>query len=352
MGTAKPLEILVFGAGAVGAYIGGSLALDGHRVVFVEREEVAAEISKTGISIRAERGETRSLPPSSFRVASSPEEGLAKGPFDAAVVALKSFDVPSLIASLEPAHDRLGDLPVLCLSNGVDNEPALARALGARRVVAGTLMTAVGRRAAGDVAVEKLRGSGVAASHPVSSPLACAMNDAGLNTRLYPRADDMKWSKLLTNLLGNATSAILDMSPAEIFADPGLCRLEVAQLREALGVMRVSGIGVVDLPRTPVRLLALAARLPSAVSRPVLRRAVGGGRGGKMPSLHVDLRSGRGRTEVEYLHGAVVRHGERSGVPTPVNRALTETLRALTLGEIPLGAYERNPRKLIAAASE
>ena len=351
MGTAEPLGILVFGAGAIGTYVGGSLALRGHRAVFVEREEVRAAIARTGISIRAAGGETRSLPPSSFGLASTPGEALAMGPFDVAIVALKSFDVPSLIASLEPELARMGGLPLLCLSNGVDNEPELARALGAGRVIAGTVMTAVGRRAAGDVAVEKLRGAGVASSHPLSEALARAMTGAGLNARLYPRADDMKWSKLLTNLLGNATSAILDRSPAQIFSDPGLGRLEVAQLREALAVMRASGIGVVDLPRTPVRLLALAARLPASLSRPALRRAVGGGRGGKMPSLHIDLRSGRGRTEVGHLHGAVVRHGERAGVPTPVNRALTDALVALTEGRVPIDAYARDPGRLIAEAS-
>ena len=30
----------------------------------------------------------------------------------------------------------------------------------------------------------------------------------------------MKWTKLLMNMLGNATSAILDMPPETVFADP------------------------------------------------------------------------------------------------------------------------------------
>jgi 2-dehydropantoate 2-reductase len=176
------------------------------------------------------------------------------------------------------------------------------------------------------------------------------MSGAGLNTRLYPRAAGMKWSKLLTNLLGNATSAILDLAPAEIFAHTGLYRLEVEQLREALRVMKAMKIAVVDLPRTPVRLLALGARLPAALSRPLLARAVGGGRGGKMPSFHIDLHSGRGQSEVEHLNGAVVRHGEAAGVETPVNRVLTETLSALTRREIPLESFAGNPERLIAAS--
>ena len=139
------------------------------------------------------------------------------------------------------------------------------------------------------------------------------------------------------------------MSPAEIFAHPGLYRLEIRQLREALRVMAAQDIKVVDLPGTPVRLLAFAVKyLPLALSRPLLGKAVGGGRGGKMPSFHVDLHAGRGQSEVEFLNGAVARAGEKLGIPTPVNRLLTDRLLALTNGEIPLETYRKQPGKLIA----
>jgi 2-dehydropantoate 2-reductase len=65
-----------------------------------------------------------------------------------------------------------------------------------------------------------------------------------------------------------------------------------------------------------------------------------------MPSFHIDLHSGRGKSEVGYLNGAVVRAGERYGVPTPVNAALTDSLLKLTSGEIPLDAFARQPEKL------
>ena len=77
-------------------------------------------------------------------------------------------------------------------------------------------------------------------------------------------------------------------------------------------------------------------------------RAAGAGRGGKMPSFHIDLYSGRGKSEVEYLHGAVVRAGEKFGVATPVNKVLTETLMKLTNKEIPLEEFAHQPEKLLA----
>jgi 2-dehydropantoate 2-reductase len=165
----------------------------------------------------------------------------------------------------------------------------------------------------------------------------------------------MKWSKMLTNLLANPTSAILNLTAAEVFADPRLYKLEIDQLKECLAVMSAQDIGVVDLPGTPVRALAFATRLPLWLSKPFLSKAAGAGRGAKMPSFHIDLYAGRGnpgtvrrgKSEVTYLHGAVVRAGEKFGVPTPVNKLLTETLLDLTAGKIPLDEFAGKPEKLL-----
>jgi hypothetical protein len=43
-----------------------------------------------------------------------------------------------------------------------------------------------------------------------------------------------------------------------------------------------------------------------------------------------------------------VRAGEKYNVPTPVNRALTETLTALTKNEILLEEFAHKPEKLLA----
>ena len=67
-----------------------------------------------------------------------------------------------------------------------------------------------------------------------------------------------------------------------------------------------------------------------------------------MPSFHIDLHQGRGKSEVDYLNGAVVRFGQRFSVPTPVNRLLTETLLALTCGEIPIDTFAHRPAEFLA----
>lgn len=342
------LRILSFGAGAIGSYVGGSLALSGHAVVFLERPAVAAELRRRGLRLGLPAGEQRIAAP---LVAGSLEEALAQGPFDVAIFALKSFDTMPFLQELRPYAALLP--PVLCLQNGVENESAIAAALGEDKVIAGTVTSAISRSAAGDVALERLRGMGVAAGHPISAHLVQALNQAGLNARIFRSAADMKWSKMLTNLLANATSAILDMTPAQIFAHPGLYNLEVAQLREALAVMRLQHINAVDLPGTPVRLLALAVRwLSPNISRPLIARAVGKGRGAKMPSFHIDLHSGRKQSEVDYLNGAVVRAGAQFGIDTPANRVLNDTLLAIMRNELDQNTFAQKPEALLERFSK
>ena len=346
------LKILTFGAGAIGTYIGGSLALAGHQVVFVEQPTVVQELRERGLRLdltldkRRKLRDTSRIDPSAFVIVSTLEEALRYGPFDVALFALKSYDTLAALEGIKPFADKMP--PILCLSNGVDNEPAIAESLGREKVIYGTVTSAIGRRAAGDIVLEKLRGIGVAKGHALSEKLAAALNEAYLNAQLFDNAASMKWSKMLTNLIANPTSAILDMTAREVFANKDLYKLEIDMLRECLAVMEAQKFEVVDIPGTPVRALAYATTLPLWLSRPLLSRAAGAGRGAKMPSFHIDLYSGRGKSEVEYLHGAVVRAGEKCGVPTPVNKVLTETLVALTRKEIPLEEFAHQPEKLLS----
>jgi 2-dehydropantoate 2-reductase len=350
------LNILAFGAGAIGTYIGGSLALSGHRLVFLEQPQAVSELKKQGLLLDLRADPQR--PPTGSAVCHvdsatfvpTLEEALSFGPFDVAIFALKSFDTVAVVDRLQSFRDQLP--PFLCLSNGVENELLLETALGPDKVIAGTVTSAVGRRGVGNIVLERKRGVGLVSTHPLSDRLLAALNKAGLNAQTFPRVADMKWSKMLTNLPANATAAILDMTPAEVFAHRGLFDLEMKMLREALAVMSGLDIRVVDLPGVPVRALALGTKLPQWMAQPLMKKAVGGGRGGKMPSFHIDLHSGRGKSEVEWLNGAVVRYGAKAGVPTPVNRLLTEILLALTHGEIPLSEFSRKPEKLLEKVQE
>jgi 2-dehydropantoate 2-reductase len=346
----ESLNWLVFGAGAIGTYVGGTLLLSRHdarRVVFVERPEVVAQIGSHSLNLDLP-GHSWAVP---FpKIVPSLSAALATGRLDVAILALKSYDTQAFLDGLGELADRLP--PILCLQNGVENESLLEAALGKGRVIPGTVTSAVGRLGPGNIVLERRRGIGIAKGHLLSQPIYAEFIPADLNPRLYARPLDMKWSKMLTNLLANASSAILNLTPAQIFAHPGLYNLERQQLREALSVMKKLGIRVVSLPGTPVRLLAFAVKaLPAPLSRPLLQRAVGKGRGEKMPSFHIDLYAGRKQSEVDYLNGAVVRFGDQVGVGTPVNRLLNETLLSLVRGEMPLETFALQPEKLLERVS-
>lgn len=343
---AKPhtpkLKFLCFGAGAIGGYIGGSLILAGHSVTFLERPEQAETLQSRGLVLKNPAGTFKIAP---LQVVSSLEETITSGPYDLGILAVKSYDTQSLLESLAPYAIALP--PILSLQNGVENEILLAQVLGEDRVISGTVTTAVGKPEPGTIVVERLRGVGIAAEHPLAPTLVGVMDAAGLRARLYTNGRAMKWSKMLTNLMGNATSAILDMPPSEIYANPDLVKLEIAMLREALAVMQALQIPVVDLPGTPVKGLVFLSSLPIRLSQPLWQQVLGKGRGKKMPSFHIDLESGRGKSEVEYLNGAVVRFGQKAGVPAPVNRCLTELLMGITTGEIAWEDFRHNPTALL-----
>jgi 2-dehydropantoate 2-reductase len=337
------MKFLFLGAGAIGTYIGGSLALAGQQVSFIERREAAEFISHNGLRLKLKDNERHIEQPVIYTDLS---EALAQGPYDAAAIAVKSYDTHSVLAPLA-SYPKNQIPPVICFQNGVENEAIIRNLLGEHNVISATVTSAIGRRAVGNIVLEKLRGVGIAAGHSLSLQLLTVLQEAGLNARIYDNPEGMKWSKMLTNLMANASAAILNMTPAEIFSHPFGFRIEREQLREALRVMDALKFPVMDLPGTPVRPMTWLVRwFPNWLCQSILQRGVAGGRGGKMPSFHIDLYSGSGKSEVDYLNGAVKRFGTLVGIATPVNQILNQTLLALTSGELEKDSFERQPEKL------
>lgn len=335
------MRYLVYGAGAVGGYLGASLALSGFPVTFFDRAEVVRDLRAGGLTLE-KHGQARHLPSPAL---ATQLEHLPAQP-DVVLLAVKAYDCA---AAADNIRDGLPQtVPVVCVLNGIGNEATLAAALGDERVIAASLTSAIQRLDTGLLRVEKDRGIGLAAGHALSHSLKADLVTAGLNPRLYRSADAMKWSKLLINLVANATSAILDWSAEDVFRHRGLYHLEVEALREAVRVMRGLGLRPVNLPGVPAGLLGAAVFWPDWVTHPILHRAAAGGRGEKRPSFAYDV--GRGRSEIGWLNGAVVRCGARLDVPTPASRVLTDVLTMLIEGKPGAKAYRR-PESLLAAAS-
>ena len=337
------MKILCFGAGAIGSYIAGSLALIGNPLVYIEQPQFIESLKMNGVRIEDINGEKHHL--KRFEAYGSADEAFAKHEFDLVITAVKGFNTEDVIRALRPHAAKIP--AILSLQNGVENEEKYAAAFGEDKVIPCSVCTAISRGEQGAIRVEKLRGIGIADTHPVCELLVRECCEAGLKAKLMDDGPAMKWSKMISNLLANAGSAIFNMTPAEVFSDPDGFSLEMKQIRETLDVMKALGISPVNIPGVPVKALCFAVRcLPGFLTRPILVKAVGGGRGGKMPSFYIDLHAGRKESEVEFLNGAVVRYGEKLGVDTPVNKAYYEVLTQLARGTLPLNTYERNPGKL------
>jgi len=319
-GPESLLRVVVVGAGAVGSFLGGTLAATGVDVTLLGRRPYAGP--DAGALKLHEPSGNRTV---TLRRASDPADIAAA---DLAIVAVKAFDLETALETTR----RWPGAAILTAQNGVGAE-AVADAWipYPAPLLAGSLTTAVEpaedgtrRLRTGGIGVAVVRDDEAGAGAGLATRLVAAWTAGGLPAVLCRDADAMKWSKLLANLVGNATSAILDMDPAAIYADKRSYAIERAQLLEALAVMRALGLKPVGLPGADVRMLLRGIRLPAVVGRPLVARGIGGARGGKSPSLRLHVRGGgTGPTEVRWLNGAVAAAGARVGVPTPVNEALT-----------------------------
>ncbi|MDX1522198.1 MAG: 2-dehydropantoate 2-reductase, partial [Anaerolineae bacterium] len=334
---------------------GGHLAAAGHRVTLVGRPPLMNKIASAGLTIRWPDAAPQTTTPESV----TGLDGLSPA-YDFILITVKATSTAAAVEQLQGYPVLLESPYLVSLQNGVGNEEALAEAFGAEKVIAGTITIPIQVPGLGVIEVSKAKGGlGLAPltdahSEPVSR-LANALTEAGLVTPTYRDYRAMKWSKLLLNIVNNATSAILDLAPAQIVANPDLFDLEIAALREGLAVMRADGIPAVKLPGYPVHWLARLLRLrwlPQPVVRAALRPAMVSGRGSKMPSLHIDLAGGRQASEVGVLNGAIVQAGARLKIPTPVNHTLTTILDGMFTGTVPRSDYQHQPKKLLAAVNQ
>jgi 2-dehydropantoate 2-reductase len=344
------LKILVIGAGAIGCFVGGRLATAGCEMTLVGRPALMEKIAEAGLILRHPGQPQKSVRPETTTLLA----GLNQT-YQFILITVKAPDTPQAIEQLLASGLSLADSYIVSLQNGVGNEERLADAFGPQKVIAGTITIPISVPEPGVIEVSKAKGGmGLAPLRPNQpvARLAEVLNQAGLATPIYKDYRAMKWSKLLLNIVNNASSAILNQPPRQIIARPDLFDLEIEALQEGVAVMKAQGIRAVKLPGYPVNWLAWLVAvnwLPLALKRAVLRPFMVSGRGAKMPSLQIDLEAGRPKSEIGVLNGAIVEAGKKVGVRTPVNQALTEILSNLVLGEVKWQDYKGRPEKLLEA---
>jgi 2-dehydropantoate 2-reductase len=344
------MRILVVGAGAVGSFLGTLLAAAGNEVTLVRIFEPSSTDPMTLVS---PDGAVQSFP---VRRVSRTEE--APEP-DLILLAVK---MPALREALAPTL-IWPTVPTLTVENGIGAEGIAAEVRPDAPLIAGSLTAPIELASKDEIRWLGKGGLGLSAVTPDAKPAVRAIKRefgrVGFRTAEIRDASSMKWSKLLANLIGNATGAILDMDADEIYRDPRLFAIERRQLCETLDVMQQLGLKPIGLPGAAVPWLARVVRLPALLSRPILARIVGGARAGKMPSLRVHVRAVESGTppvtavageptEVRWMNGAVARFGVVTAVPTPVNSLLAELVDDVAADPERRAALRRNPDRLLA----
>jgi 2-dehydropantoate 2-reductase len=341
------MEILVYGAGAVGCYLGARLMDAGHRVTLIARGAAAESITENGLTLIHNDHQISSTPEivTSLRLALAEEAR-----YDQILVCMKAYDAEAALN--EMAAFGVKSPSVITFQNGVGVEELFAGEFGPENVIAASLTTPLSNETYHSIVVER-SGRGLALA-PVQrgrdiSQWVGVFQEAGITTVGLKDYRSMKWSKMLVNMVGNPTSAILNRHPKLVYSYGPMFKIEMEMLKETLAVMKKLKHAVVDLPGVSTGQLAFAVRrLPKGIVKPFLTAIVGRGRGDKMPSFHLDLMSGKSRNEVEFHNAAVVAAGREVGLPTPVNQALTEILLQLVRSEVDYHVFNGQPKRLVA----
>ncbi|HEX7007113.1 MAG TPA: 2-dehydropantoate 2-reductase [Alphaproteobacteria bacterium] len=305
------MKLCVYGAGAIGGFLGAGLAQAGVDVSLVARGPHLAAIRERGLTVRAEGGEqTVRLP--------ATDEPATLGTQDYVVIALKANSVPGAVDSMRPL---LGpETAVVFAVNGIPwwYFYKLPGPWENRRIEAvdpgGRQWEVIGpERAIGCVVhpacevtepgvVQHIDGNRFDLGEPDGTAserckaLSAAMVAAGFKAPVRPRIRDDIWLKLWGNLSFNPISALTHGTLEQIARDPGTRDVARRMMLEAAAIAEKLGVRFV---------VSVDRRIDGAAAV-----------GAHKTSMLQDLERGRAM-EIDALLTAVAELGTLVGVPTP-----------------------------------
>ncbi|MER8429258.1 2-dehydropantoate 2-reductase [Mesorhizobium caraganae] len=315
--------IVIAGAGSIGCYVGGCLALAGRKVVFLARPRIAEALLGGGLRVTDLDGRDRSIRPVS--VTADPAAALAKA--DVVLVTVKNGATEEM-AALIAAYAR-GDVVVVSLQNGVGNADRLRAGLGSRPVLAGMVPFNVVQSAEGDLPLHMHRASeGKVMIEEGAAGLADLLDVEGLAVETHADIKAVQWGKLLINL-NNALVALSGLPLASELADRRWRLILAGQIDEALAAMKASYIAPARIGGLRPGLLPKLLRLPDWLFRRVARRMLAIDPQARS-SMWDDLQRGR-PTEIGDLQGMVLSLAEKAGTPAPLLKRVTALVRQAEL---------------------
>ena len=304
--TAAP-EIVVVGAGGMGALFGAILQDGGLPVTLVDTDAAHVDaIRRDGLRIEGFGGD---------RSVGIPATVDASGIGRADVVIFQCKAHGTRDAARAVRHLTDGGAVCISFQNGLGNEEAIGEEVGAGNVLGGLTAMAGYRTGPGRIRdfarVPSWIGEMGGGASARAGRIAGAFTKAGLETHA---SDDIRrdiWKKLLGNISMSALSGITNLTAAQCMAYPALRATALRAMEEALAVAAHLGIA---LDRDDI------VRGMDMISTP-------GGTGDNKSSLCVDILNRR-PTEVGVIYGTVIARARDAGIAVPT----LETLAALVEG--------------------
>ena len=316
---AASLKVAVFGAGAIGIYVGASLLAAGVDVVLIGRARMRAQIASEGLLLsdlegRRQRLEGEHVP--------YQESASALAGADLILVTVKSADSAAAAHAIA-GHAKPSAL-VVSLQNGVGNADTLRSLLSGWQVLAAMVPFNVAqmdgnrfhRATGGELTIE---------ADARLEPWLAPFRQAHLPLQQCEDFAAVQWGKLLLNL-NNAVNALSGLALKSELSQRAYRRCLALLIDEALTVLRAAGIRPARIARVRPQLLPILLRLPDAVFRRVAAAMLKIDPEARS-SMWQDLQAGR-LTEVDYLNGAIVRLAESLARDAPANRRITALVHA------------------------
>ena len=300
------MKVAVLGPGALGCLLAALLREAGADVSLVDyRPDRVARLRLRGIQVHSLEGGHQVI---EVPIGLAPEVG----PCDLTIVAVKAYQTQTAAQALPELMSQGG--MALTLQNGLGNLEAIARTVGADRLLAGVGLLGVTRQEEGRI-IYAGRGViyiGAPAGSQVSMIEMAAVVDLfrGAGLECQPREDieAVLWEKLVINVGINPLTALLRVPNGVLLKLPEAWEVAVAAALEAQAVAQAAGLSLSGDP---------AARLRQVCTATAANRS----------SMLQDILAGR-PTEIEALNAQVATRGRALGLPTPVNDLLTLLLRA------------------------
>jgi 2-dehydropantoate 2-reductase len=339
-------RIAIVGTGALGGYVGGSLAHFGHDVTLIDfwPENIEA-IRQRGLELDGLTPEERFTVTGAKTMHLTEVQSLAANPVDIAMVAVKSYDTAWATELIKPYLSAQGF--VVSLQN-CQNEETIAGIVGWGRTV-GVIasLISVDMHEAGRVRRTIAKGGDkhtvfrVGEVHgritPRVSELAqwlSAIDSAKVTTNLWGE----RWSKLVQNGMSNGVSAATGLSSSDCSRNETIRRFQIQLAAEGVRVGQALGYQLEKIRGIePEHYLQAAdgdAQALTRIETLLTPKAETNPRADiQRPSMAQDIIKGR-RTEIEAMNGMIAQKGAQVGIPAPGHSRLTEIVTRVERGQI------------------